>query len=74
MKPGDIVRSKATGRRFRVIQSECMQLMDIEDGEVFTGTHGYYEPEDPAATRAIEEREARDERDFQAGKDDAWED
>jgi hypothetical protein len=74
MKPGDIVVSSLTGRRYRVARCQRLEVIDMDDGETIAADPENFEPEDPAATRAIEEREARDERDFQAGKDDAWED
>jgi hypothetical protein len=73
-----IVISRMTGERYRVVSTSRngrnIAVRGIRYGHVWGAPASAFDEEDPAIEAAIEAEEERDERDFQAGKEAAWND
>ena len=72
MKQGDIVISRMTGERYEIEEVKpggYLIVRCIRTGLVMERHENGFDEEPWWETRAIEAREAKDERDFQAGKE-----
>jgi hypothetical protein len=72
MNPGDIVISRMTGDRYEVEEVRpggYLIVRGVRTGLLIERHENGFEEPAPEETRAIEEREARDESNFQAGKE-----